>query len=793
MVILSHPNVKLYNHLDQVYNSGISIFSNNRRYLDSMQIMRYILLFHDFGKCSEYFQEYIRGNTVNQQLKRHGQVGALFAYYYVNKVVGLSQEDSQLIFWCIKQHHGNLKNYKDVFTRSLSDDKLIAILQSISNNIKQVSQLYSKFNIIIDNNTINGCIDILKNNQYPYYRTVLRTINKDTQSYFKFKYIYSILVFSDVFNAITKKKYILRKNKCWKKKHILFYKDITFNNCLKINDLRNKCNKNIQYRLKKYYNCSNIFSINVPTGLGKTLSGIEAAIFLKTRCKLDRIIYCLPFTSIIDQLSNILDNILQTNNINNNSSNKLLHHHLSELTYVNKSQLQLEDQISKHLIQSWNSQFIVTTFYQLFYSIFSNYKPNQYKYHNISNSVIVLDQIQTIPHKYWNLIRRVLLDISNNLNCKIIIMSATLPMIFSVQNKEVVQLIDNSEQVYNQVNRTLINLQLLQQNNTIDSISNHIVNTSTKYPEKDIMIIVNTIRSSIQMYNALKLKLSKEKRVIYLSKNIIPKHRLQRIEEIKSCHDCSGRIIVTTQLIEAGVDIDVDIIYRDYAPLDSIFQSSGRCNRNAKYSQLSQVYIVKLVDKIDDNGNIKYHCNYIYESFLLNCMQITLNNYYHSSNIIPEKQFYSLAKQYYTNIKQKQSNETSDVLIQKIHNLSMESLCYKQDDNKYDKIFQLIENDCVDKKNVFIVFPKEQHIPDSKQLTSIQLRNLYYKYIKQNDITKLKNIFRKMSKYIIQVKSKDLKDILKDKYDENKFLYIMQCNIYYNNEIGFNIPQNVML
>jgi CRISPR-associated endonuclease/helicase Cas3 len=179
------------------------------------------------------------------------------------------------------------------------------------------------------------------------------------------------------------------------------------------------------------------------------------------------------------------------------------------------------------------------------------------------------------------------------------------------------------------------------------------------------LFVLNTINSSLEFYTAMNNRIHElglDFRVCYLSTNIIPKDRKKRIEKIRKAIKSGQKIvIVSTQLIEAGVDIDCNCVYRDMGPLDSIIQVAGRCNRNKKLEQ-SDMYLINLVDK--DNRPFTG----IYDPVLLNAVKQILNDkLLNGKSRIPESGFLTLINEFFEVAKAKSRMETK--LIDSIYDL----------------------------------------------------------------------------------------------------------------------------
>jgi len=176
-----------------------------------------------------------------------------------------------------------------------------------------------------------------------------------------------------------------------------------------------------------------IYSLNLPTGMGKTLIGLSFALKLKDKLKqndiMPRIVYALPFLSIIDQNSNIFEEVIKSNGISADSKLLLRHHHLSDV-YYKIDEDELEPDKAEILIEGWNSEIIITTFMQLFHTIITNKNRGIRKFHRLANSIIILDEVQSIPTRYWALMRKIFDVVTEMLNAHLIISTATEPFMF---------------------------------------------------------------------------------------------------------------------------------------------------------------------------------------------------------------------------------------------------------------------------------------------------------------------------------------------------------------------------
>jgi CRISPR-associated endonuclease/helicase Cas3 len=423
-----------------------------------------------------------------------------------------------------------------------------------------------------------------------------------------------------------------------------------------INHIRNEIRKSVLKNIRDPQNTNQrIFTLTAPTGTGKTLTSLSAALILRNKLKEafklenePRIIYSLPFTSIIDQNYNVFDGVLsQIKDFEKRESEYLLkHHYLSEIFYKTGS-IDKEKDVDESLalIESWESEIIVTTFIQLFHTLIGYKNRSLKKFHNIVDSIIILDEVQNIPIEYWKLTGEVLTAITRYFNCRIILMTATKPLIFEEGTYK--ELVDGYESYFNMAELNRVCLKIDSDKKQIPEFCNSL----NDWSKNSYLFVFNTISSSLKFYKTIidrTQELGLDFKVCYLSTNIIPKERRKRIEKIKEAIKNGQKIIVvSTQLIEAGVDIDCDCVYRDMGPLDSIIQVAGRCNRN-KRSEQSDMYLLNLVSE----GNKTF--TGIYDSVLLDVVRRILKD----ESQIPESDFLELINDFFEIAKAKSGVET---------------------------------------------------------------------------------------------------------------------------------------
>lgn len=351
------------------------------------------------------------------------------------------------------------------------------------------------------------------------------------------------------------------------------------------NDILTSCNKAAETE-------PGIFTLNVPTGGGKTLSSLSFALKHALKNHQSRIIYTIPFTSIIEQNAKVYADIFGRNNIVEHHSNFVLPTGVKvepDSPYGENKNLSLAT-------ANWDAPLILTTNVQFFESLFTSHPSRARKVHNIANSVIILDEVQALPNEFLLPCMYALSELVKNYHCTVVLCTATQPDF--VENEvfpkgtSVRNIVPNYQELAKIMKRAKAhNLG----NKTIDEIA------SCLKSEQQVLCIVNTKKHAKDLYSLVK----EAGDTLHLSTNMCPKHRKQVIEMIrKKLKNEEPCCVISTQLIEAGVDIDFPVVYRSLAGVDSINQAAGRCNREGKLS-CGDVYIFTPEQTYSGAGYVK--------------------------------------------------------------------------------------------------------------------------------------------------------------------------------------------
>ncbi|MBZ9607291.1 CRISPR-associated helicase Cas3' [Clostridium estertheticum] len=614
-------------------------------------------ILHDMGKETNEFNDYIHWGSLNPNDKsrrgtiNHSTAGAKFIYdNFYNTTDQYQKFTAQIISLAICSHHGGLIDCLDlkgidIFTNKMETDKDISYDEALCNFKSE----YSEIEHIKD----------LFNKSKEEIRVIFTNINKiDGSAKFGHfsagmlqKYLFSCVIDADRYDTYTfmegkDEKQSIDKSALWKElADKLETKLESYPKSTRIDLLREE----VSITCKNFTeNKTGIYQLAVPTGGGKTLSSLRYALGHAKKFDKDRIFYIIPFTTIIDQNAKDIKDILCRDDI-------ILEHH-SNLVVDN----QQEDY--KLLTERWDSPIVLTTMVQFLDTLFSGGTQGVRRMHNLANSIIIFDEIQAIPIKCINMFNSAINFLSNICNVTIILCTATQPLLSKTKMplmlSENANIITDIHEKFKQFKRVNLVDKRIVGGYSVSTLKDFILEIMKKLDSvlgimdklPSVLAIFNTKNVAKEVFNEFKkanADLPKEKQylIFHLSTNMCPSHRMKILEEMREKLGHHRVICISTQLIEAGVNISFGCVVRSLAGLDSIAQAAGRCNRHGE-SLCSDVYIVnvegenvsklvdikegqectkRVLDEFKDNSNI-------FDNDLLSpkTMEMYYKYYYHS-------------------------------------------------------------------------------------------------------------------------------------------------------------------
>lgn len=578
-------------------------------------------LMHDFGKFSEAFQTYILTETglrepdadypANQKGKiDHSTAGAQWVWQELASW-GKNGEGilcGQILALCIASHHGGLidnlsgDGEHHLFKKrieKLDEQTHLSECQQKGADIVQKSQGLAGKDLLIA---------MLKR---------LQTLSNPSETITHFnrgmwtRFLFSCLIDADRissadFEYTENTAYRQRQKQDWAvaiarlENHLKQFADKPAEQFGPIDHIRqtiaNAC-------LQRASEAQGIYTLTVPTGGGKTLASLRYALHHAHIHQLERVIYVIPYTSIIEQNAKVMREILE---LEQDEFSWVLEHH---------SNLEPETQTwhSKLAAENWDAPIIVTTMVQFLETLFGGGTRGVRRLHQLANSVIIFDEIQTLPIRCTHLFCNALSFLNQQTKTTAVLCTATQPLLNKlpedVRHKGQLQIPQQNELIpdvadlFEQLRRTTIKPMLRPQGWSESEIAELALNELRD--KGNCLVIVNTKAWAQKLYQLCRAE-SDDKTVFHLSTSLCSAHRQNRFAAMRQRLDDKQPILcISTQLIEAGVDIDFASVIRFLAGLDSIAQAAGRCNRNGRLPTASVLVVNPAKESIEQLKDIK--------------------------------------------------------------------------------------------------------------------------------------------------------------------------------------------
>ena len=673
----SHPNKLLENHIKNMISAG------------DEELDKQVKLYHDIAKLKNNFQIYIRDTSNDKLDKNHSLLSAYF--FLLNSK--FDAIPTLFGFLAIVSHHGdaiNLMTLAREANKFFKNSKELEYWEEVANAAKN-TQVYLGLSTKKDEflDRAEKLRQYLILSQYRYKFTYSDFIN--------FKSLYSNLVYSDKFEAI----FSMPKQETKNIPIDVLESDIK---TLPPNKKRDEFRK---FVLNNFDENHKLFTLTAPTGYGKTLTALNFAL----KFNKSRIIYALPFTSIIDQTYDIIAKIYKNSDISVSKA-----HHK---TTIDEENLTEEDRYSKikFLMESFSGEINVTTLYQLIFALFGNKNKDNIKFNQLKNSVVIIDEAQAIPYNFRKDFILLCEIISQRLDTIFIFMSATMPVIKSENFKE----ISNLEYFSKQDRYVIKWLDIGGE----EGLWEKICETAR---DKNTLVVVNTIKKAQELFVKLRDKFT----CFCLNGYMHDKHKRATIETIKRAINtnkddplASKILLISTQSIEAGVDLDFDVGFREVSPISSIIQTAGRVNRHFGKIR-GELYVFPGISKFT---NLIYGDLQKVSKAILEILK---------QREVSESEILEISNLYF----QKISNQLENLYIQsEIKKLEFENI--------NEKIEEVMKDN---HKQTLIIEAKENFIKD------FEAKILEIKNSSNGEFTirnLLKNHIRKLSKFSINVTFKD--------------------------------------
>lgn len=625
----------LFDHIDNV----VQMMGNEAEQYNLSSTAKIIGFIHDLGKFSDSWQKYLDG-SVRFEKKRskklsHSLTGIAYIIELIPDKECLKSSSKRLlrevIIYVVGAHHG-LFDCLTIEGESLVKKKIEkAKIEENSHYIECKEKFEKEYGkdiirqlIIQAENEMNGAYIMIKNGLKAQEENIGIFKMKERKKPFKrnyysfyfnvfIRYLLSIMMNSDWSDAA------IYENKEYHRWNFKNHKDIflnmqtslenkisTFSNDNDIDKLRKKISDECLESGSKEIK---IRTLNVPTGSGKTLAVMRYALEHAIKYNKIRIFYCAPYMSILEQnAEEYRKSLVGKDDI----SNVILEHH-SNVTIENdnEDEYRVEKERYEYLSDNWSSPMILTTMVQFLNTLFLGKKQSIRRFHQIANSVVVIDEIQKLPIKTTALFNTMVNILAECYNTTFVFCTATqppladniqntlltIPSIIKEGNSDLTR--DYSKEI--PFVRTIIKdktkISKYNVNELCSMINERLKNVNS------LLVVMNTTKAVSEIYKELK-NLDKDYQVIALSAKMTPEHRKKKLDGIEKKLGHERIVCISSQLIEAGVDISFEGAIRSLAGLDSISQVAGRVNRHGERN-IGEVWIINADESLENLSRLK--------------------------------------------------------------------------------------------------------------------------------------------------------------------------------------------
>ena len=695
---LDSEPVALEKHLRDVGTRAAAIIAKlplelsiSRDYLSTAAYITGIC--HDFGKAKSQFQDYIWTGKVSKE-KNHSAISSVFTFVVAQKVFkttdGLARWLPFLCSYAVNRHHGPLVDLDEAFSSDslereyfIAKDTIDGRLWDFHFEIPHCGRLsFSEFQSLylsLRVDRIASRFELFRREIRDQAETAGAESGQLVDLYLALLSLVSTLTESDMATVIGAPSL----EPCAKvpmQKMNDFVRALEDKGSPAFRDLRADA-----WRLVRGFdhssNNSRILRMTLPTGIGKTLMGLHIAATMQRQGF--PLIYSLPYLSIIDQVGEVTRSAL----CSEPDPIRVMQFHSLTFPEVKDREEKPNFDQARFAMEDWDSDLVVTTFDQLFYSFLSAQRSFVRRFCRLPGSTIVLDEVQTIPTRILPLIETFFHRMSEKIDLRVLYMTATKPR-FLMQSRKV---IPEEERFFAELGRTKLLLQLgtVPFEKYLESVPAFL----RKRKNQTTMFTANTIRCSLRLLDLLtNLKNTQVEfsgmEIFYISGAIVPIERISRIRRIKEVTRSTRKdfvVIVSTQCVEAGVDIDVDEIVRDFAPWDSLMQICGRANRYGT-KPCAAVWVHRWVD--DRARRRATFAEYVYDKVLLDATFEVLNG--HSE--LNESKYFDIQNQYVKEIGDRISDEpyrriTSAALAWKFSEINEFRRLFREGDDIKTSVF----------------------------------------------------------------------------------------------------------
>ncbi|GAA4001936.1 CRISPR-associated helicase/endonuclease Cas3 [Hymenobacter fastidiosus] len=722
----------LRRHVDGVTDKARQAYFRHHGFPEAealAELVERVCQLHDLGKYTPHFQHYLLDNgPFEQLLKQHAKFGAYALYDWYRSEgrewLGL------LACYVVVHHHKSLSDFaefKQLVTEEAGNDSVFA---------QQLESLRPELATALQDGGMGQLEEFVRfPEKKPFQRLISQYLRETSgpQSpkwYFLLNYTFSLLIEADKLDASNTVPYVRKPLPALaveQRLGVARWEPAADLSHLTQNELRSWVRGRVLSALDDpAIHAQRLFTLTAPTGIGKTLTALDFALRLREKIQekeghQPQIIYSLPFINIIEQAVAEYEATLGT---------KVLAHYqyadaLEQLKHRRGADGQEENEAynqKRMLVDTWQGDVVITSFVQLLQTLIGHRNKLLLKFHHFAGSIIILDEVQTLRLGQLPLVGAVLHFLAKYLNSRVLLMTATRPLTFElayriILKKEgepepaVQELLPEYTQVFATFRRTqlvsLLHTPLADEQEFLESVF-------SRYwqPERSGLVVCNLVRRSVRVFEVIRDYVADEQLdtpLYYLSTNVVPVSRLQVIQQIKADLRAGRKpVLVATQVVEAGVDLDFDMGFRDLGPVDSLVQVAGRINReNDPKRALSPLYVMDFGD-----------CHKIYDAITTQQARRALDELSEQGQRpIPEPEYLDLVGRYFAATAEVSGFEEAKKIFASIKALNYDN---RDDDQKPISAFRIIEDNGMS-RSVFIEL--DERATEVKAQFQLLLRN----------------------------------------------------------------------
>lgn len=560
-------------------------------------------LLHDLGKYSQEFQQYIQSavglvncdedDYVDADAQRgkvdHSSAGAQYIWHGLSGKGAIESIVAQVMALCVASHHSGLIDCLDVegedtfsrrMAKAMQKTHLDEVRQAADAEIlARADELLGRPELLAELRGLIG--NIIAKNRVPYKG---KQRNAQQQIGLAVRFLFSCLIDADRIDTADfehKRVKQYRPNGDYAEWPVLIErlerKLAAMPPTRPIDHLRRDIS---QHCLDAASRSGGVYTLTVPTGGGKTLASLRFALHHAALRKLERVIYIIPFTSIIEQNAQVVRDILEPADAPADHGRVVLEHHSS----VTPEQQTWREKI---LCENWDAPVVYTTMVQFLETLFGAGTRGARRMHQLTNAVLIFDEVQTLPIKCTHLFNNAINFLTEQCNSTVVLCTATQPLLHQVSAEKGAIRLAAQHEIMPDVHQLFAALKRVDVRDRRKPGGWEAADVAQLALEEkartgSCLVIVNTKRAAQAVFEHCQVELDPDA-IFHLSTDMCPAHRKTELANVRArLAEGLSTLCVSTQLIEAGVDVDFGVVIRYLAGLDSIAQAAGRCNRNGR-------------------------------------------------------------------------------------------------------------------------------------------------------------------------------------------------------------------